>query len=78
MSAMTSGSVILIDEMIIPSTGAHWKVTQLDMAMMTCLAARERTLPQYQALIDRAGLKIEKIVTYNGETGESIIVARLV
>lgn len=37
--AMNKDSKILIDEMIVPSYGAHWRATQLDMTMMSSLVA---------------------------------------
>lgn len=71
---MTSESVILIDEMVLPNSRANWRATQLDMAMLTCLAARERTSKQWYALVDMAGLKIEKIYQYTEEIQDSILV----
>lgn len=55
MKAMDRDSVILIDDMIIPIQGAHWKATQLDLAMMSSLAAIERTEKQWRMLLDIAG-----------------------
>ena len=72
---MNEDSVILIDEMIILSKDAHWRATQLDMAMITCLAALERSEKQWYALLEAAGLKILKIYTYTEELQDSIIVA---
>jgi hypothetical protein len=75
MSAMTADSVILIDEMIIPETNAHWRATQLDITLMACLAAQERTKKQWHRLLKAAGLDILDIYTYTAELQDSIIVA---
>lgn len=75
MKAMDKDSVILIDEMIIPNQGAHWQATQLDLTMMACLGAIERTEKQWYSLMDSAGLKIKSICTYTSKLRDSIIVA---
>lgn len=73
--AMGTESMILIDEMIIPSSGAHWRATQLDMTVMSSLAALERRKTQWQYLLHAAGLRIVDIYTYTEELQDSIIVA---
>ena len=75
VKAMSRDSVILIDEMVIPNKGAHWRATQLDLAMMASLAGTERTERQWYDLMDMAGLKIQRIWTYTKELRDSIIVA---
>lgn len=72
---MTSESVVLIDEMVFPERGVHWRATQLDMSMMTCLAATERSEAEWRALIDEAGFKIVKIWKYTQHIHDSVIVA---
>ena len=74
-SAMTKESVLLIDEMIIPATGAHWRAMQLDINMLTCLAAQERSAKQWTTLLGAAGLKIIKVYSYTEELQDSIVVA---
>ncbi|KAJ5161243.1 hypothetical protein N7492_006635 [Penicillium capsulatum] len=62
--AMTPGySKILINENVVPDTGAHWQATSLDMIMMVDLAAKERTERQWHKLIEPVGLKITNIYT---------------
>ncbi|KAI9822944.1 MAG: hypothetical protein M1826_000326 [Phylliscum demangeonii] len=75
ISAMEKRSVILIDEMVMPNRGQHWKATQVDVTMMATLAAVERSEKQWYTLMDLAGLKIEKIYQYTDEVQDSIIVA---
>lgn len=72
-AALAPGSVILIDDMVIPNTGAHFHATQLDISMMSSLAAIERTQEQWYSLIERAGLKINKIYTYTISLQDSVI-----
>ncbi|KAM0319817.1 hypothetical protein ACHAO8_000859 [Botrytis cinerea] len=73
--AMGPDSAILIDEMVIPETGAHWHATQIDLVMMTALASTERTEGEWHALLVSAGLQAKKIVKYTDSLGDSIIVA---
>ena len=72
---MTKQSMILIDEMIIPRSAAHWKATQLDMTTMSCLGGLERTEEQWHTLLGSAGLQITDIYRYTEELQDSIIVA---
>ncbi len=73
--AMSKDSVILIDDMIIPNKGVHWQAAQLDLTMMSTLAAIERTEKQWSSLLDTVQLKIKQIWTYRPELRDSIIVA---
>ena len=77
IAAMEPGSRILVDDMVLPDAGIHWQAAQLDMAMMTGMAAVERTREQWCALLESAGLKIEKIWTYTISLQDSIIEAVL-
>ncbi|KAI0839150.1 S-adenosyl-L-methionine-dependent methyltransferase [Hypoxylon sp. FL0890] len=77
MLAMTSDSLLIIDEMIIPNRGASQRSTFQDMTMMTTLASAERTERQWDALLDGAGLAVRQKTAYNTATGESIIVTAL-
>ncbi|KAI4209668.1 MAG: hypothetical protein LQ351_007422 [Letrouitia transgressa] len=74
-TAMGTGSVILIDDMVLPSTGAHYHAATLDMMVMSALAAMERSEKQWQNLLDAAGLKIRNIYVYTEDFRDSIIVA---
>ena len=77
IAAMGKDSVILVDDMVLPDSGIHWQATQLDMAMMTGMAAVERTKEQWYALLESAGLKIRKIWPYTTSLQDSIIEAVL-
>lgn len=73
--ALNKDSRILLDDMVLSNYGVHWRATVKDITMMTLLAARERTKDQWYALLDRAGLKILDIHTYNPTTETSVVVA---
>ncbi|KAI1337191.1 S-adenosyl-L-methionine-dependent methyltransferase [Xylariaceae sp. FL0016] len=71
--AMKPGySKLLINENVIPTRGAWWETTALDMVMLTYFSSRERTRSDWEHLISQAGLKIVGI--FGGGHGvESII-----
>ncbi|KAJ6782143.1 hypothetical protein PWT90_07435 [Aphanocladium album] len=66
-------SVLLIDDMVLPNSGTHWHAAQLDIVMMAALAARERTMRQWEELVPRAGLRIREVFRYTESLGDSII-----
>jgi hypothetical protein len=72
---MAEDSLLLIDEMVIPTKGAHRIAMQLDMTMYSNLASEERTEKRWKELLDAAGFKIEQVYTYQDELRDSIIVA---
>ncbi|CAG9949240.1 unnamed protein product [Clonostachys rosea f. rosea IK726] len=77
-AAMKPGySKLLINENVIPSTGAWWESSALDMTMLMLFSAKERTEADWYDLIERAaGLKIVKI--WSGGRGvESLIEVEL-
>ncbi|RAH68674.1 S-adenosyl-L-methionine-dependent methyltransferase [Aspergillus aculeatinus CBS 121060] len=43
IEAMAEDSIILVDDTVLPNAGVHWQAAQLDILMMTTLAARKRT-----------------------------------
>lgn len=73
MVACSKDSLILIDEMVLPNSHVHWHATQLDLTLMASLASVERTKAQWQALLDRAGLRIINIYEYTVSLQDSII-----
>lgn len=46
-----------------------------DVAMMTMLAAMERTEEHFAKLLQEAGLKLREVIRYDEEYGDSLIVA---
>lgn len=73
--AMASDSIVIIDDVVMPQVGASWKQTSMDIAMMTMLAAVERTADHFGRLLAEVGLEIRDIWTYDDEFGDSLIVA---
>lgn len=69
------GSQVLIDEMVLPNTGAHWWSTCLDLHMYAMLGAMERDEDQWRGLLDTAGLRLVDIRVYSPVMRHSIIVA---
>ncbi|KZL72926.1 sterigmatocystin 8-O-methyltransferase [Colletotrichum tofieldiae] len=77
-AAMKPGySKLLINENVIPLTGAYWKTSALDIVMLTLFCSKERTKNDWYNLLETiAGLKILKI--WSGEKGmESLIEVEL-
>ncbi|KAI0023074.1 O-methyltransferase [Xylariomycetidae sp. FL0641] len=65
--AMTPGfSKILVNEIVIPSKGASWFETGIDIIMLGAHASYERTERDWNRLAESAGLKIGKIWDCNG------------
>lgn len=74
--AMEPGvSQLLIDEIVLPNSGAHWQATTMDMHMMMAVGARERTVGEWTELLGEAGLRIVGIYTYLPRHQNSIIQA---
>lgn len=67
-------SRILLDEVVLPDTGAHWQATMADLSMMVVFAGAERTKRAWNRLVAKAGLKINHVHSYDAKRGYSIIV----
>lgn len=76
-AAMNTDSRILVDEVVLPDTGAHWLATMADIAMMIGLGGKERTTQQWKSLAERVGLRIEEIHPYAAATYTSTVVLAL-
>ncbi|GKZ26494.1 hypothetical protein AbraIFM66951_002574 [Aspergillus brasiliensis] len=77
--AMKPGySRLLINEFVVPETGAHWEITGLDMMMLALFSSEQRTRAAWYDLIERrAGLRIMQI--WDAGTGvESVIECEVV
>ena len=69
-------SKLLINEYVIPDTGAHWISTALDMLMMATFSSRERSEQNWRRILEGVGFRIIKI--WCPEPGaESLIEAEL-
>ena len=73
--ALAEDSVVMIDDVVMPRVGATWKQASMDIAMMTMLAAMERTKEQFRQLLLSAGLELRDVWTYDEEYGDSLLVA---
>jgi hypothetical protein len=69
-------SKILLNEYILPDTGASPLPIGLDLSMMVMHAGIERTESQWTALLEKAGLTVIKFWYPEGD-GEGIIEAEL-
>ncbi|XXH03926.1 hypothetical protein Hte_010334 [Hypoxylon texense] len=74
-AGMTEESTIFIDEMVMPERGASWRAAQMDFVMACCFASTERSLPEFEALLNEAGLKIAKVYQYTKQLNDCIIAA---
>jgi hypothetical protein len=62
LPAMKRGhSKILLNECIIPDRDANWYGTSMDIVMMLAHSAMERTQSDWEAILEKVGLKITKI-----------------
>ena len=71
--AMGPDSVLLIDDLVLPNVGVHWRAAQLDITMLSVLGAIERTIDMWHALLALAGFKIVQIYKYTQGRDDSII-----
>lgn len=76
-SAMSQDSVLLINEMVVPETGAPTFPAVMDMVMLGVFRSRERTFGQWKSLLENAGLSVHHHVIYDPLHYNSIIEARL-
>lgn len=76
-SMAAEGSVLLIDEIVLPEKGAPWRAAQLDIEMLVHLAGAERTGNEWRRLLDAAGFEVKRIRQYSLDRGECVIEARL-
>lgn len=74
---MSEDSSLILDEVVMPKLGLGWKQASMDLAMMTMLAAKERTEDEFERLLNGAGLTIREIRTYDEDYGDSLIIAEL-
>lgn len=70
-------SRMLIDDYVLPNSGAPARGPSMDMLMMLYVSGMERTLSQWEQLLDTCGLEIVKVWGTPGSHYESVIEARL-
>ena len=69
-------SKLLINEFVIPDTGAHWISTALDILMMAVYSSAERSEQNWRRMLEGVGFRITKIWTSEPGT-ESLIEAEV-
>jgi O-methyltransferase domain/Dimerisation domain len=72
-SAMSSGSRLLIIEMVLPTGNTPHPGKMLDMIMLTFAGGQERTEPEYRQLLEKARFRLAQVVPT--ESAVSIIEA---
>lgn len=69
-AAMTSsGRLLVIEREIVPDNRAAMRVLHIDMQMLVNVGGRERTEAEYQTLYERAGFRLEKVVSLQDSAG---------
>ena len=53
--------LLIIETVVSDAPGPHFSKT-LDVIMLAITGGRERTVPEYQALIDGAGFRISRVI----------------
>ncbi|PQE18007.1 O-methyltransferase protein [Rutstroemia sp. NJR-2017a BVV2] len=72
-AAMSFDSKILVDDIVVPTQGAHWRTVELDILMMNVLGAIERTEEQWHRLFFGVGLKIAKTYIYDDVQADAVM-----
>ena len=69
-------SLLLIDDYVLPNTGAPDRGASMDILMMMFCSGMERSMRQWQDLLDKCGLEITQIWKTRSDY-ESVIEAQL-
>lgn len=72
--AMGGDSQILADEVFMPDTNVPWQASLQDVWMNVLFAGKERTRREWETLIERSGLKLVDVGTYNASSCASVLV----
>ncbi|MEM8550644.1 MAG: methyltransferase [Verrucomicrobiota bacterium] len=64
--AMPHNARLLVIEMIMPDEPSHGAIALLDLAMMVLFGGKERTEAEYEALLNKAGLRLERTIPTGG------------
>ncbi|PVH84224.1 o-methyltransferas-like protein [Cadophora sp. DSE1049] len=75
--AMRKDSRILIDEIVLPKVGVSTEAMEMDLMMMACFGALERTQGQWENLVERAGMRIVERYVYNAMLYNTVLVLAL-
>ncbi|KAI1612695.1 O-methyltransferase-domain-containing protein [Exophiala viscosa] len=72
--ALSADSRILLDEVVLPDENTPWQAAMQDISMKILFAGRERTRSEWSGLIERSGLNLIDIRTYDMSSCASVIV----
>jgi hypothetical protein len=73
--AMSADSLVAIDEVVVPDENAHVWPAGLDLQMYTLFGTMERTASQWDAILDKAGLRAVEVKVYSPVMRNSVIFA---
>ncbi|KAL8716065.1 MAG: hypothetical protein Q9225_006253 [Loekoesia sp. 1 TL-2023] len=73
--AMSADSLVAIDEVVMPDEKAHLWPAGLDLQMYTLFGTMERTASQWDAILDKAGLRAVEVKRYAPVMRTSVIYA---
>ena len=65
-------SRILIDDYVLPNTGASFRGPSMDFLMMMYASGIERTMRQWEQLLEKCGLEIIKV--WGGDSGHEQVI----
>lgn len=75
--AMTTHSHLLIDELVLPDSGASRFSMQWAFTMMAMFNSMERTMARWRKLLGDVGLEVPEVYFYGSELEYSILQAEL-
>jgi demethylsterigmatocystin 6-O-methyltransferase len=75
-AAMSDDSVIMIDEIVVQKSESTWKQVNYDFVMMCALGGIERTKEHWQELLSGAKLRLRDVISFDKETGDSVLIAQ--
>lgn len=72
--AMDADSRILMDEVVLPDVNVPWEAAMQDISMNIQFGGKERTRSEWDSLIEKSGLKVADVRTYNVSSCATVIV----
>ncbi|KAI0003924.1 O-methyl transferase B [Xylariaceae sp. FL0662B] len=76
-AAMAPGSILLVDETVLPETGVGFIAASIDLTMLGAFASMERTEREWRILIESVGLELVRTYSYNRLDNECVMDIRL-
>lgn len=68
-------TMVVLDEVVVPSKGADEKQILYDMVMIAVMGALERSEEQWRTILEAAGMKLREVAIYDEEMGTALVVA---